>query len=162
MSIATGSYGLNHGNAFAGMVADGQLSNIVSKLNSSAVIIPFGKAVFRDGETAAQLPTATSTAVQFVGVAVRELNRSYHTDDAFGAVPAKDFSVLTTGAIWVTVADAVVVGADVFVRVGATGQGDFSSAVGADATLGVQISGAKFLTSAAAGSLAKVSFVIGG
>lgn len=160
--ILATSYGLNHGKAFAGMVADGELSNIISKLNTSDVTIPYGKAVFRDGEDAAILPTDASTAGQFVGVAVRELNRAYMDGQAFGAVPHKDFSVLTAGVIWVTAAEAVTVGAPAFVRVGDTGTGDFAAAAGADDTLAVAIPNAKFVSAGAAGSLVKISLVVGG
>ncbi|MGL4544843.1 MAG: structural cement protein Gp24 [Plesiomonas sp.] len=160
--IVQASYGLNHNPAFVGMVADGQLANIISKLNTDVVTIPYGKAVFADGVGGAKLPTSGSTAPQFVGVAVRELNRAYGINDTFGAVANDDFSVLTVGAIWVKAAEAVTARGDVFVRVGATGTGDFAAGAGAAATLAVQIPGAKYLTSAAAGALVKVSFVVGG
>ena len=160
--IVRTSYSLNHDKAFAGMVADGQLANIVSKLNKQSTNIAYGKAIFRDGETAGKLPTPASVAADFVGVAVRELNRAYTNADIFGAVTNKDFSVLTTGAIWVTAAEAVTYGTPVFVRVGATGTGNFAAAVGAAGTLAVQIPGAVYLTSGASGDLVKVSFVIGG
>lgn len=160
--IVATSYDLNHNPAYVGMVADGELANIISKLNSTDVTIGYGKAVFRDGETAAILPTDASAAADFVGVAVRELNRSYMNGQTFGAVPHKDYSVLTVGAIWVTAAEAVTIGAPAFVRVGATGQGDFAAAAGADDTLAVAIPNAKFVTAGAAGSLVKLSIVVGG
>lgn len=160
--IVQATYGLSHGPAFVGMVADGQLMNAVSKLNTDTATIAYGKAVFADGETGAKLPTSTSTAVQFVGVAIRELNRAYTMTDTFGAVIDKEFSVLTAGVIWVKAAEAVTARGDVFVRVGATGTGDFAAAAGSDATAAVQIPGAKYLTSGAAGALVKVSFVVGG
>lgn len=160
--IVQSTYGLSHNPAYAGMVADGELANIISKLNSDTVTIPYGKAVFADGEGAAKLPTSGSTADQFAGVAVRELNRAYGMTDTFGAVIDKDFSVLTAGVIWVTAAEQVTARGKVFVRVGATGNGNFAAAAGADATLAVEIPGAKYITSGAAGALVKVSFVVGG
>lgn len=160
--ILTTAYGLNHGPAWAGMVADGQLDNAVSKLNNDTVTIPYGKGVVADGETGAKLPTSASVAGDFVGVALRELNRSYTAADTFGAVMDKDFSVLTVGTIWVTVAEAVVARDPVFLRVGATQLGDFCKSAGSAATLSVQIPNAKFLTAASAGGLAKISIVVGG
>lgn len=162
MSINAASYSLNHGAAFKGMVADGELANIISKLNTDTVVIPYGKAVVRDGDGAAKLPVAGSVAANFVGVAVRELNRSYQATEAFGAVVAKDFSVLTAGVIWVTALEAVASGDPAFVRVGATGTGDFAKSAGADATLSVAIPGAKFVSTGAAGTLVKLSIVVGG
>lgn len=159
--IVQASYNLNHNAAFAGMVADGQAENIVSKLNSTVATIPYGKGVVRDGEFSVGTITTGTVATDFVGVAVRELNRSYNIGDDFGAVPNKDFSVMTMGAIWVYVRDeAVVPGNPVALIINAVNPGDFKTTAGAlDA---VTIPGAKFLTAANADGLAKVSFVVGG
>ena len=70
--------------------------------------------------------------------------------------------MLTAGVIWVTVAEAVAVGDAAFLRVGATQTGDFAKTEGSTATLSVAIPGAKFLTAASAGGLAKLSLVVGG
>jgi len=160
--IVATSYGLNHGSAYAGMVADGELANIISKLNVSDVTIKYGKAVVRDGEGGARYPADDGIDDKFVGVAVRELNRSYMNGQVFGAVPHKDFSVLTVGVIYVTAAEAVQVGDPAFFRVGATGTGDFAASAGAGATLAVAIPNAKFVSSANAGDLVKLSIVVGG
>jgi hypothetical protein len=166
MSINAASYSLNHGKAFRGMVADGELANIISKLNTDTVTIGYGKAVVRDGDNAVKLPVGGSVggsvAVNFVGVAVRELNRSYLDSATFGAVVAKDLSVLTAGVIWVTALEAVVSGDPAFFRVGSTGTGDFSKSEGEAETLSVAIPNAKFVSSGAAGTLVKLSIVVGG
>ena len=160
--IVKTSYDINHGAAFAGMVADDQLANIVTKSNITANVVPYGKGVIRDGATEQGIGTiSTSTAATaFVGVAVRELNRAYALSDTFGAVPKKDFSVLTAGTIWVTVQEAVNPGDAVALIINATNPGDFKKTAGASDA--VAIPGAKFLTAAAVGGLAKASFVIGG
>lgn len=159
--IVQSSYGLNHNAAFAGMVADGQTENIVSKLNTTNATIPYGKGVIRDGENGVGTITTATTAAEFVGVAVRELNRSYTMTDDFGAVQDKDFSVLTMGTIWVHVRDeAVSPGDPVALIINATNPGDFKTTAGASDA--VTIPGAKFLTAAAADGLAKISFVVGG
>ena len=164
MAITSTSYGLNHGNAFAGMVADDQVSNVVTKTNITATTVPYGKGVVRDTttntETGIGTIATTTTAAMFVGVAVRELNRAYNTGDTFGAVPAKDFSVLTAGTIWVTVRETVVPGDAACLIINATNPGDFKKTAGANDA--VAITGAKFLTGATTGNLAKLSLVVGG
>lgn len=163
--IVQAAYGLNHNPAFVGQVADDQTANIVSKLNNDTVTIPYGKGVVADASDltqGAKLATSGSVAADFIGVAVRELNRAYQTTDTFGAPVDKDFSVMTVGAIWVKAAEAVTARAPAFLRVGATNQGDFGVAAGTGATLSVALPNAKFLTGGAAGDLVKISFVVGG
>lgn len=162
MAITATSYGLNHDAAFTGMVADGQVANIVSKINDDTATVAYGKGVVRSGEKGFKAATSASEAADFVGVLVRELNRSYADGETFGAPIDRPASVLTAGVIWVTVAEAVDVGDAAFLRVGATQTGDFANAAGTDATLSVAIPGAKFLTAAASGGLAKLSLVVGG
>lgn len=157
-----GGYTLDHNKAFVGQIADGQLSDIVSKLNKGAANIAFGSAVVEDGVDAAKLPTTASTAPNFVGVAVRELNRAYaHTDGSdFGAVANKDFSVMTTGAIWVKVGEAVTARdpACFYITAGNFGKFGKTAAGGSQ----IAIPNAKFLTSATANGIALLSLVIGG
>lgn len=162
MAITATSYGLNHDAAFTGMVADGQVANIVSKINDDTATVAYGKGVVRSGEKGFKAAVAASTANDFVGVLVRELNRSYADGETFGAPVDRPASVLTAGVIWVTVAEDVAVGDAAFLRVGATQTGDFAKAAGSVATLSVAIPGAKFLTAATAGGLAKLSLVVGG
>lgn len=162
MAITATSYGLNHDAAFTGMVADGQVANIVSKINDDTATVAYGKGVVRSGEKGFKAATDSSTEKDFVGVLVRELNRAYADGEAFGAPVDRPASVLTAGVIWVTVAEDVVVGDAAFLRVGATQTGDFARSAGEDATLSVAITGAKFLTAAKAGGLAKLSMVVGG
>lgn len=162
MAITATSYGLNHDAAFTGMVADGQVANIVSKINDDTATVAYGKGVVRNGEKGFLAATSTSVAADFVGVLVRELNRSYADGATFGAPVDRPASVLTAGVIWVTTATAVSVGDAAYLRVGATQTGDFANAAGTGATLSVAIPGAKFLTAAASGGLAKLSLVVGG
>ena len=162
MAITATSYGLNHDAAFTGMVADGQVANIVSKINDDTATVAYGKGVVRNGEKGFLAATSTSVAADFVGVLVRELNRSYADGATFGAPVDRPASVLTAGVIWVTVATAVAVGDAAYLRVGATQTGDFAKAVGSEDTASVAITGAKFLTAATTGGLAKLSLVVGG
>ncbi len=156
-----GGNAIDHGAKYAGQVADLQLVNSVSKLNKGTVGIAYGKGVVTDGEDGAKLPDSGSTAAQFVGVVKYELNRA-RTSTESGATAKYDMTVVTTGVIWVTVQDTVAKDAPVYLRVGATGTGNFSGIVGTGATLGVLIPNAKFLTGGTAGQLVKVSLGIGG
>lgn len=156
-----GGNAIDHGKAYAGMVADLQLVNTVSKLNKGSTFIPYGKGLVTDGDDGAKVPTSASTAAQFVGVNKYELNRARNSSEV-GAPPKYDMTLVTAGPIWVTVLDTVAKDAPVYLRVGATGTGDFSGIVGTGATAGVLIPNAKFLNSASAGQLVKISLVVGG
>lgn len=160
-----GGNAINHGVAYAGMIADGQLYNGVSKLNKGTANIAFGLGVVTDGDDGAKLPVAASTAAQFVGVVVRELNRAYAATDVVGAVAKRDMTVETMSNIWVTARVTVAKDDPVYLVVGdgtGTNQGQFSNVIGAAATLAVLLPNAKWVSSAGAGALAKISLRIGG
>lgn len=156
-----GGNAIDHGVAYAGQVADLQLCNAVTKLNKGAVGIAYGKGVVTDGEDGAKLPVPASTAEQFNGVVKYELNRARTATEA-GATAKYDMTVVTHGVIWVTVLDTVAKDAPVYLRVGATGAGDFSGIEGAAGTLGVLLPGVKFVTGGDAGDLVKISLGLGG
>lgn len=154
------SYSTTHGAAYAGMLADQQLYNTVSKLNkSTTVTIPFGRGVVTDGDDGAKLPVSGSTAAQFVGITMRELTRAYREGDVFGAVPVRDFAVITQGVVWVPAAVTVAKDDPVYMVLA---DGTFSNVEGASATLAVLVNDAKWVSSAATGVLAKISLGIGG
>lgn len=152
---------IDHGVAYAGQVADLQLRNKISKLNKTTASIAYGKGLVTDDEQSAKLPVPASTAAQFNGVLVYELNRA-RQDGETGAPDGYDMTLLTEGVIWVKVLDTVAKDAPVYLRVGATGAGDFSGVEGTDATAGVLIAGAKFLTAGDADDLVKISLGLGG
>lgn len=160
-----GGNAINHAAAYRGMVSSGQVSNIVSKLNKGTANIPYGYGVVSDGDNGGKLPVAASTAANFVGVAVRELNRAYADGEVYGAKAKYDFSVITAGEVYVTARVAVTKDDPVYLVVGngtGTNQGEFSNVIGTGATLAVLIPDAKWTSSAGAGSLAKISLNIGG
>lgn len=161
MSVQGGN-AIDHGFAYAGMVADLQLVNGVSRLNKGVTNIPYGSGVVTDGEDGAQLPLPGSIASEFTGVVKYEINRAHLDSAPDGAIPLFDMTVVTFGVIWVTVLDTVVKDAGVFLRVGATGTGEFSGVIGAGATLGVLLPNARFLTAGDAGDLVKISLGLGG
>ena len=152
---------IDHGVAYAGQVADLQLRNKISKLNKTGASIAYGKGLVTDDEQSAKLPVSASTTAQFNGVLVYELNRA-RQDGETGAPDGYDMTVLTEGVIWVKVLDTVAKDAPVYLRVGATGAGDFSGVEGTGATAGVLIAGAKFLTAGDADDLVKISLGLGG
>lgn len=155
------TYGLYLDPALPGMKADMEAYNTVSKLNKGTAVIPFGRAVFTDGDDGMKLPVAGSTAAQFIGIVFRELTRAY-TDvqiagaGGIGAIPKYDNTVMTMGVIWVAPAVAVAKDDPVYVL---KADGRLTNVVGTDNIL---IPNAKFVSTATAGALAKVSLVIGG
>lgn len=153
------SYSRYYGEAFEGQKADMEAWNTVSKLNKGTAVIPFGRAVFTDGDDGMKLPVTGSTAAQFIGITMRELTRAYTTPQAtpaIGAVPKYDSTVMTMGVIWVKPAVAVVKDDPVYVILA---DGTFTNVAG---TTNVLVPNAQFVSTAAAGSLAKVSLVVGG
>ena len=161
MSVQT-TYSIDHAEAYAGMRADQQLNNAVSKLNKSGSTIVYGKAVATDTEGSSRLVATGDTVLDFNGVVLRELNRAYDDGDVFGAPDGQDMSVVTHGVIWVVAAVAVLVDEQAFMRVGTTSQGDWSNAAGVGVTESISIVGAKFITAGAQGDLVKLSISVGG
>ena len=162
MTVQT-SYSIDHAEAYAGMKADQQAINTVSKLNQSGATIVYGKAVATDTtEGNARLVATGDTTLDFNGVVMRELNRAYADGDTFGAPDDRDMTVITHGVVWVVAAEAVAVDEQAFMRVGATSQGDWSNAAGTGVTESILIVGAKFITAGAQGDLVKLSLSVGG
>ncbi len=156
------TYSIDHAQAYAGMKADQQINNTVSRLNKGATNIVFGKAIVSDGEDGGKLPTGASVAADFNGVAMRELNRALADGDLLGAIAGKDFTVITHGVVWVVVLDTVAKDAPVYMRIGATGLGDFSGVVGAGITAGILLPNVKFITGGVNGDLVQISIGVGG
>lgn len=162
MTVQT-NYSIDHGEAYAGMPADLQLCNTVSKLNTSGATIAYGKAVATDTDAGnSRLVVTGDTALDFNGVVMRELNRAYAPSDTFGAPDGRDMTVISEGVVWVLATATVAVDDQAYFRVGATNQGDFSNAAGTGVTESILIPGAKFLTGGATGELVKLSLGLGG
>ena len=157
-----GGNAIEHAAKLKGQLADQQLHNTVSRLNKSGAGIGYGLGVVSDGEGAAVLPDSGSVLAEFNGVVMRELNRATADGATFEVPDLHDMTVITEGVVWVTVLDTVAKDADVFLRIGATGLGDFSGVVGTGVTLGIQITNAKFLTGGDAGELVQISLGLGG
>lgn len=110
----TGGYTLNHGKAYAGMVADGELNNTVTRLNKTGAPIGFGLFVSA-GDEFDRMQPATADA-RIIGVTRRELNHVTQTDGTYAIQDGMDGGVLTVGSIWVQAADEFEVGDQVAVE----------------------------------------------
>lgn len=164
MSVQT-SYTTEHAALYAGMVRGFQPSNAISKLNKGTVSIPFGLGVVTDGDNGAKVPVAGSTAAQFNGVVMYELNRAQQDNVAAGAIAGYDMTVIAHGQVAVLADVAITKDDSVFMIVGngtGTKQGTFSNVIGAAGTLAVQIVGAKWVQSVDAGKVGFISIGIGG
>lgn len=117
---------LVHDKAYAGMVADLQLANRVSRFNATSAVIPFGTAVQADTDAGSMKPIASGGTA--IGVLVRELVDVTNPGSEQGVNVGKTGTVLTDGVIWVKAYEAVTVGGNVFAGVGATVKGYFCAA----------------------------------
>ena len=148
------TYAINHEKLYAGMLIDGRLDDSFSLCNKQGEVIPFGKGLIKDAG-GAKLPTSSSKAEDFVGVALYEHLRAYKDGEEIGAIPDYDMTVIAFGVVAVKVLEDVVEGDAVYWRVGATGTGDFCKTAGSDATLSVELP-FKFMQSATSGSVAVI------
>ena len=160
MTVQT-TYSINHAALFAGMINSLNPSTLISKLNKTASVIPYGKGVVSDGEDGADLPVPASTAAEFNGVVMYEINRAQADGDVAGGVPGNDMTVISHGRVAVVAHATVAKDDPVFLVVGANGPGDFSNVAASGGDLGVAISGAKFLTGGDAGDIVEISLGAG-
>lgn len=161
-----GGASIDHGLAYAGMVADLQRCNAVSRLNKGLVGIPYGLGVVTDGDDGAKVPDETATAAEFNGVVKYELNRA-RQDGEEGAPAGYDMTVVTHGVIYVNNVPAVAKDDPVFLIIGDgtpdnDNVGKFSNVAGATVTAAIQITDAKWVSSESAEGLAKISLGLGG
>ena len=76
-----GGNAINHGVAYAGMLADGEVSNGVSKVNKGTANIAYGLGVVSDGDDGAKLPVSTSTGiVAAIGLTFRSVRAPARID----------------------------------------------------------------------------------
>lgn len=152
---------LVHDKAYVGMVADLQLANRVSRLNTTSAVIPFGTAVQDDTDAGSMKPLATGGKA--TGILVRELVDVTNPGSEQGTNVGKTGTVLTDGVIWVKAYEAVTAGGEVYAGVGSDVKGYFCAAAGSDGTEAVQIAGAKYLDAATAkDDLVRIKITIGG
>ena len=129
-----------HGRALEGMVPNGELNNIVSRVVENSGGIGFGKAAFY-GTVEDSCRAAAASAV-FLGVTV--LDRTQPADlYAKGATAG----VLTQGPVWVLVTEAVTVGSAAYYT---AADGTFSDT----STGNVAVPGGRFETATSGAGLA--------
>lgn len=167
-----GGNAIDHEQAIAGLALSIPPGMEFGRLNSSTVLIPYGKGVVTDAtvttENAAILPIAASTYAQFNGVAYYELDHAQTVDQPINsALPDRSYSVMSAGIVWVYTQEAVAKDSPVWLiteNLVTTSQvGDFNTTgIVGDVTAAFQIPNAKFLGTAAAGALVKISIGLGG
>ena len=161
MAVQT-TYSVYHGAKYAGAVNSVNPYGSVSKLNTDAATVPFGYGVVSDGSGGMELPTSGSTAAEFIGISMRELNRAYADGETFGAPVGRDGTVVTFGHVAGVAGEAVVEADAVYLGVGSAVAGKFMNSAGTGTTLAVLISNAKFTESGAEDDAVWISIGIGG
>lgn len=106
MAITEG-YTLNHGLAYAGMVADAEVNNTVTRLNKTGAPIPYGRFVSTVDFNAMKLAAAGDV---IAGVTRRQLDHATPSNGTFAIQDKDDGGVLTMGAIWVEAGEVFAAG----------------------------------------------------
>ena len=162
MAVQT-TYSEYHAAKYAGQVNQLNPYDSVSRLNGTGDSIPFGYGVVTSGTDGAALPTNTDTALTFVGVAMRELNRAFESGETFGAKDGQDFTVVTEGRVAVVAGATVAKDDPVYLIIGDGTTpnallGKFSNVVGSTTSTGVLIPDAKFEEAGTDGDATWVKF----
>jgi hypothetical protein len=153
----------------AGMKGDLVEDDVLSYLNTTGAVLPFGVMVALGAADDRLKRLASLTADKLIGVVIHDGITSQGasvttTDDPFGTTPEtqsygvpdkRAASVMRKGHVWVNVETAVAAFTDAWVRVTATGSelvGAFRA--GSDSGDCCRVKGARFLTSTSAAGLA--------
>lgn len=111
------TYGTDLPVGFAGMVANGETSNRISRTVEDAAGIEFGKAVFRGtGENGC---TATPTAGQFLGITIASSTLPFVAGQDADKYPRYEAAnILSAGPIFVIAGEDVTAGAQAYATAG--------------------------------------------
>ena len=140
-------YGSDIAPGYAGMVANGETSNRISRTIEDADGIGFGVAAFRGAED--HTCTATPAAGDLLGITMAHVALGQLAGQAADTYPHyENVGIMTQGTIWVLASEAVAAGDQAY----ATPAG----AIGKTATGNVILDGWFFDTSAAADAVAKL------
>lgn len=146
MAVVQSTYGENIRAAVAGLVANMETANSISRIVEDAAGIGFGVAVFQG--TADNGVTATPADDTFVGITIRDVTREPTDSDTYPETATA--GVLTMGVVWVEAGATVAAGEAVYVTpAGAVTNTDNTGANPA-------LTGAKFDSSGDSGDLVKV------
>jgi hypothetical protein len=150
MAVLQSTYALGYADGYAGMVANGETSNRISRTVEDAAGIPFGRAVFRG--TGDHGCTATPAVGTFLGITIATYAAPPIAATGVQADLYTQFStagVMTQGVIWVLAGEAVTDGAQAYV----TGAGAIVDTVGSNTIL----TGWFFDQTAASGALVRLA-----
>lgn len=111
MAVVQNEFNNFPGNAYAGMIANGETSNQISRTNEDATAIKFGVPVYRgSGENG-----CTKTAGDFLGVSIANASLGILPGQDADAYPQYEaVGIMTQGAIWVVASKAVSAGSQVY------------------------------------------------
>lgn len=151
MAVVNQTYADSIAKGYAGMVANGEVSNRISRTNEAAAVLPFGRAAFRGTGDHGCVPTV-GTAATFLGFAIANYIPQPNAEGVqldsypqYASVP-----IMTQGVLWVTVAEDVTDGAQVYI------DADDGSIVDT-ATDNIAATGWFFQDTVASGGLARIA-----
>lgn len=117
MAVLQTTYGDTIAPGYAGMIANGETSNRISRTIQDAGGIGFGKAVFRG--TGDHDCTATPTAGALLGITIAHEALGLLAGQTADVYPRyENVAILTQGVIWVTAGAAVADGDQAYVTPG--------------------------------------------
>lgn len=149
MAIVQSTYTENQPIAQAGMLASGDHS-VDTRICETAAGIPFGVAVSQGSADNGALIGGASATV-FAGISVQDMSIENDPSNSDEYPQYSNMGVLTRGDIWVVTGGIVTAGADVTF---AATTGVLSTAAASGSQFA--IAGARWMTGAASGALAKV------
>lgn len=127
------TYATTLANGYAGMIANGETSNRITRTNEDSAGIGFGLPVYR-GSGDHGCTATVGTLATFLGWSIATSAQGYTaTADADEYAQYDNVAILTSGAIYVAVKGAVTDGAELTVGTGG-GAADLVGATAADAT----------------------------
>ncbi|HBT01639.1 MAG TPA: hypothetical protein DEB47_17685 [Citreicella sp.] len=154
MAVVQSTYATAFPNGYAGMIANGETSNRISRTVEDATAIGFGKAVFRGsgdhGVTAT--PSANLMGITIANYAAPPVQATGAQADSYPQYSTA--GILTQGVIWVVAGADVTDGAAVYV-----GDGDplTAGAFTDDATGNVALTGWTFQDTVSSGALVRIA-----
>lgn len=154
MAVLQSSYASEYGKGFAGMIANGETSNRISRTIEDAAGVGFGKAVFRGSgdHGVTGTPSASLIGITIANYASPPVQSTGVQADSYPQYATA--GILTQGVIWVVAGADVTDGAAVYV-----GDGDplTAGAFTDDATGNVALTGWVFEDTVSSGSLVRIA-----
>lgn len=154
MAVVQSTHSATLAKAYAGCVANGETSNIISRIVETSAGIAYGKAVFRGtaDRGVVSTPSAGLIGITVANYAAPAVEATGVQDDIY---PQNSTAgVMTSGVIWVTVGSDVTDGAQVYV-----GDGDplTAGAFSSSSTGNVILTGWFFEDTVSSGALARIA-----